>query len=90
RAGEALAELEKVVARWPDAEPRIYLHLALAYHRNDRRADARQALAQARSRGLQVRQLTPGDRALLDELNGHLAQAVAPADEGIDRQSATP
>lgn len=78
RTEEAIAELEATLTRWPEADPRAYLHLALAYDQQGRGDDARQALAQARERGLQVADLTPGDRKLLEELDNRLASLRSP------------
>lgn len=73
RASEALAELEPTVRRWPNSDPRVYVHLAMAYDRLDRHQDAQQAMREAQARGLQPADLTPGDRKLYDELTLRLA-----------------
>jgi tetratricopeptide (TPR) repeat protein len=74
REREALQQLEAIVERWPNAEPRIYFHLALAYERSEQRTEAIAAFARARERGLEARHLTPGDRALWKELDARLAR----------------
>jgi Flp pilus assembly protein TadD len=73
KADEALRELEATVQKWPEAEARIYLHLAFAYEQVGRTSDARAALITSRERGLKVRELSPLDRALLTKLDDRLA-----------------
>lgn len=82
KADEALRELEATVEKWPDAEARIYLHLAFAYEQVGRPSDARAALMTSRARGLIVRELSPADRELLTKLDDRLASYdFAPAEE---------
>jgi predicted Zn-dependent protease len=74
KAGEALVVLEPIIKRWPQTDPRVYLHLALAYDRLGREAEAERALSQARERGLAASELTAGDRQWYDDLEVRLAR----------------
>jgi tetratricopeptide (TPR) repeat protein len=79
KASEALRELETTVEKWPDAEARIYLHLAFAYQQVGRQDEARTALTTSRARGLKPGDLSPGDRELLEKLDQQLASAARAA-----------
>jgi tetratricopeptide (TPR) repeat protein len=74
RAGNperAVAELEEAIAGAGN-DPRYYFHLAVAYQRANREADAEGALNTARKYGLDRAILTVGDRELLSSLEKHL------------------
>jgi tetratricopeptide (TPR) repeat protein len=74
QAQNAVAVLEEAVAGAAD-DPRYYFHLAVAYHRAGRKADAEEALATSRRYGLDRAILTSGDRELLATLKNGLLTA---------------
>lgn len=67
----AITSLEESVAS-VNVDPRYYFHLAAAYLQGGRTEDARWALGQARSRGLDRAVLTEADRELKKELHDAL------------------
>jgi tetratricopeptide (TPR) repeat protein len=66
QTAEAIADLEEAVADVPTASR--YLHLAMAYQKFDRRADALAALQKAKSTGLVLRRLHPTEREAYRQL----------------------
>jgi len=70
----------KKLAEQPTVDPRVNLHLALAYRMAGQTLEARDALERARAAGLQLHTLTPQDRQQLAELDAFLGGAPAPND----------
>lgn len=75
---EAIGSLERAVARI-DVDPRYYFHLAVAYLRADRIADASSAYRKAMDRRLGDAVLTAADREWLQELKNGIAAQTASA-----------
>jgi tetratricopeptide (TPR) repeat protein len=68
---QAVAALEEAVAGGA-SDPRYYFHLAVAYQRSGRKAEAREAFESSRKLGLESTILTSGDRELLASLQHDL------------------
>jgi tetratricopeptide (TPR) repeat protein len=71
RYDEAIKSLEEAVAG-KTVDPRYYFHLAVAYGKADQLPRAREALAQAKARGLDATILTAGDQQARRELEARL------------------
>jgi Flp pilus assembly protein TadD len=88
RTGEyqqAVETLEEATAGVVN-DSRYYFHLAVAYHKANRMDDARRALDRAHQRGLEAAILTPGDRALLNDLTSSIGSGAAEKAEPVSHR----